>query len=114
MIVCLYHPEYQTPLIATFAFSHSEYWCPYCGTQTGMFDGGHNDVDATPELVARLEKYRETTREYLRAWAALTAYKLEYPIGSGDWVIPHELSDDIQDQLRQLRADGWRKHTRAE
>lgn len=41
-----------TPLVFTFAFAYSEYYCMGCGGTTGMMGGGER-VEATPELKAR-------------------------------------------------------------
>lgn len=47
-------PRCEAPLIFTFVFSHKELYCLECGYAAGLFGGGVR-VDATVELVARLE-----------------------------------------------------------
>lgn len=58
MLICSNHQEYPTPLIFTFSFISAEYWCPYCGRKTGMFDGGHLRLspDLSPSLIETLRK----------------------------------------------------------
>jgi len=46
--ICDRH-EKQVPLIWTFAFPGSEYWCPYCGGNFGMLGAGEM-VESTMSL----------------------------------------------------------------
>ena len=54
--ICGNHEDYPVPLIWTFAFNGSEYWCPYCGFNGGMFGTGKN-VESTKGLKNRLELF---------------------------------------------------------
>lgn len=57
--------EYKVPLLWTFAFNGSEYWCPYCGINGGMFGTG-TDALLTEALVGRQEIYSKYSEYYLR------------------------------------------------
>ena len=54
--ICDRH-DYQMPLIWTFAFNSTEYWCPYCGRKEGMLGAGE-DVPFTWKLWNRYIKYK--------------------------------------------------------
>ena len=59
--VCSQH-EKSVPLLWTFKFDGSEYWCPYCGWNGGMMGAGTH-IPSTPELEeykAELLKEAET------------------------------------------------------
>ena len=54
----------KTPLIWTFKFMGSEYWCPRCGYNAGMFGAGIN-VERTPELEKSLKDWEEKAKAFL-------------------------------------------------
>lgn len=64
--VCGCDNDYLVPLIWTFAFCGSEYWCPYCGTSMGMMGAGEA-VPLTKEIFERGKKYTELSKAYLSA-----------------------------------------------
>ena len=65
--ICSYHQEKEcTPLIYTFAFNGSEYWCPACGAKEGILGAGEN-VPLTSKLSDRLLKYKIATKKFLRS-----------------------------------------------
>jgi len=53
--ICKKHPEYEVPLIFTFAFPGKDYWCAFCGETDEMFGGRR--VERSQELDRRLETY---------------------------------------------------------
>ena len=113
-IICEHHPEYQVPLILTFAWPYMEYWCPYCDLHTQFLDGGHDYVPETTELETRHAKFIEMARPYLTACSSLNCSKLEYPEGSGQYIKPSELPADIIKQYMAIRDAGWEKWQKAE
>ncbi len=68
--ICSSHSDYKVPLIWTFAFNGSEYWCPYCGCQEGMMGAG-KDVPFTEALYGRLAIYKEHSEAFIDANSAL-------------------------------------------
>ena len=68
--VCKHHQkEEQVPLIWTYFFTGSEYWCPACGDHHGMLAG--DIVKITPEIEANQEAWNEKGKTYLRALSAI-------------------------------------------
>lgn len=70
--ICSCHDE-QVPLIWTFAFNGSEYWCPACGFNGGMFGSGEN-VEATKELKKAAKAWQKKADEFLDAKSTLVCY----------------------------------------
>lgn len=64
ILICDRHGDYKVPLIYTFAFPGAEYWCPYCGTEGGMFGTGI-EVPATEALAGRKQIYIDSSEYYL-------------------------------------------------
>ena len=85
--VCGCDTEYQVPLIWTFAFSGAEYWCPYCGDNMGMMGAGEN-VPITKEIVERGNKYKEISKDYLKAKSTLVCESLMF---EGERISPNDL-----------------------
>ena len=112
ILICSNHPTYQTPLIWTFAFPGSEWWCPYCGTSGGMLGTGES-VPKTPALIARSEKYEAMAAEYLHAMAVRVCSGTEWPPGSGKHIPPAELPQEEKDRLEKVR-ESWRYRQRIE
>lgn len=50
MLLCRQHREIQVPMLWTFKFDGAEYWCPYCGYNTGAFGPDADEVDTTFDL----------------------------------------------------------------
>jgi len=101
--ICKNHQEEQkTPLIWTFAFNGSEYWCPYCGFQGGMLGSGDNVV-RTKELEDRLETSQTKSKDFLRATSTAACDSLLY---EGKRITPEELPDQIKEQNKRI-IDRW-------
>lgn len=62
--VCTNHEEYLVPLIWTFRFHGAEYWCPYCGYQSGMFGAG-TIVSASEDLKQRHDLFFKKATPFL-------------------------------------------------
>jgi hypothetical protein len=76
--ICSYHQEKEhTPLIYTFAFIGSEYWCPACGANYGMLGAGDN-VPFTWWLHNRRIKYKALARKFLRARCLMVCAYFRY------------------------------------
>jgi len=100
--ICANH-NYQVPLIQTFAFNGSEYWCPFCGHNYGMFDTGI-DVNETPELIERHDKYKVFSREFLSAIGYLVCCGM---IQNGEKIKPENLPVEEQNRLAGIRKN-WK------
>lgn len=101
--VCSYHQDQEvTPLIWTFAFIGAEYWCPFCGANMGMLGAGEN-VDATPELIERLNDYKKRSRQYLRGNSLLVCAQTKY---RGKWMKFSEMPKKAQAFWRN-KAKQW-------
>ena len=61
---CNSHQDYLVPLIPTFRFSGSEYWCPFCGRKYGLFDK-LVEVHQSEELIKRFGQYDAISESYL-------------------------------------------------
>lgn len=101
--ICYNHQDKeQTPLIWTFAFPGAEYWCPYCGNQTGMLGGG-DDVGYTKELSERLKHYTKLSKDYLKARGSMIAAAIRY---RGKWVQFEDLPEKRRAKLKE-QATSW-------
>lgn len=100
--ICSNH-GYQVPLIWTFAFDGSEYWCPHCGFTGGMFGSGES-VTETQELFERKKKYKELSMEYLDALTTFACQSLEF---DGKRISPKDLPQEEKDRLRAI-IDAWK------
>lgn len=103
IIICRNHPEYQVPLIWTFAFRGAEYWCPYCGSTSGMLGAGDR-VDATDELQDRLKAFEKISDEFLHATGVLICSSMEF---EGRQITYEELPDNEKDRLKVVR-ENWK------
>lgn len=101
--ICSNHPEYQTPLIWTFAFNGSEYWCPFCGYNHGMFGAGE-EVDTSEELQNRLEKFKKFSSEFLHAKGVQVCSAVEW---EGKDIDPQDLPQHEKDRLEKILNE-WR------
>ena len=76
--VCPNHMDKElTPLIWTFAFIGSEYWCPACGYNSGMLGAG-KDVKRTKVLENRLARYKVKSKKFLHATGLLVCSHFIY------------------------------------
>lgn len=64
--ICSNHRYYQVPLIWTFRHHGAEFWCPFCGEQSGMLGAGV-DVENNEVLNQRSIDYNEKASKYLSA-----------------------------------------------
>ncbi len=74
--ICSCHDE-EIPLIWTFAFNGSEYWCPACGFNGGMFGSGVK-VDATKELKKSAKEWEKRAEIFLDAKSTLVCHSKEF------------------------------------
>jgi hypothetical protein len=103
IVVCDLHPERQTPMVWTFAFPGSEYWCPYCGNRGGMLGTGEKVV-STPELQARAQEDKQRAMPYLQAIASLSCVSMEF---EGRQVKPEDLPEWKNEEFMKIRHE-WR------
>ena len=97
--VCSNHQhEKIVPLIWTFAFNGSEYWCPYCGYNAGMLGAGES-VESTPELEETLKEYREKSNNFLRAKSRQVCSSLEW---EGKRISPDELPESEKEKDHEI------------
>ena len=54
----------KTPLIWTFKFNGSEYWCPKCGYTCGMFDVALK-LPTTARLEKSLKDWKKKSKKFL-------------------------------------------------
>ena len=99
--ICGAHDHRPTPMIFTFAFPGSEYWCPYCGHHGGMFGTGI-DVPTTLELEATAMTDEAGAQDYLRAIGGLRAVKVLY---RNEWVSPDDLPPDEVSRRNRIIAN---------
>lgn len=94
--VCSNH-EQPVPMIWTFAFPGSEFWCPECGSNRGAFDA--DKIDATPELYKLKKQLIKSTEKYLDARSALTCDEIKY---RGKWIKPKDLPPKVLQKYRDI------------
>jgi len=99
MAVCTSH-EQPVPMIWTFAFAGSEYWCPECGKNLGMWSA--EKVSGTPELKKRLKELTKATDKYLDARSALTCDEINY---RGKWIKPKDLPEKVIAKYKKIIKD---------
>ena len=69
--ICKHHQtEEKVPLIWTFQFMGSEYWCPACGDHVGMLGAG-DIVKLSLELENSAKLWKDKGTLYLRALHAI-------------------------------------------
>ena len=102
MKICRNHEDYPVPLIYTYAWNGSEYWCPFCGCHEGMLGAGM-DVDETKELKKRAKLYEKATAEYLVSRCTLICSETTW---KGKRIKPSELPKEEIERLRKL-AKTW-------
>jgi hypothetical protein len=95
--ICSCHEE-QVPLIWTFAFNGSEYWCPACGFNGGMLGSG-TMVESTKELKNSLETWKKKAEEFLNAKSAFVCCEMEF---EGKRIKPIDLPDSEKIRLRRI------------
>lgn len=100
--ICTRHDE-QVPLIWTFAFNGSEYWCPACGFNGGMFGSGKK-VDKTPELEKSAEEWEKIADEYLDARGTLNCYSKEI---DGKEVLFKDIPKEEMDRCQKIVSE-WK------
>jgi len=110
MKICSNHRDYEVPLIYTYAWNGSEYWCPYCGCHEGMLGAGE-DVNETPELLKRARIYEKATEEYRDALSTSICCELEW---KGKRIKPQDLPDEEKQRLKNIKEKGWELNKKIE
>jgi hypothetical protein len=100
--ICTCH-EQQVPLIWTFAFDGSEYWCPGCGYNAGMMGAGKN-VPFTKELKALKKDWVKKSEEFLTAKSTLVCHSL---IWEGKEIKRSELPQEEVNRCKKVVED-WK------
>ena len=100
--ICDRH-EKQVPLIWTFAFPGSEFWCPYCGGNWGMLGAGEM-VPATMELKREAVKWKNKSKEYLSAKCKTVCDKLKW---KGEWITYDELPEKEKERIEKVVSE-WK------
>lgn len=101
MKICNRH-EKQVPLLWTFAFPGSEYWCPYCGGNWGMLGAGEN-VEVTFALKRAKVEWTHKSKEFLHARGVSGCSSLEW---EGKRISPEDLPDEEKERLQKI-IDEW-------
>jgi hypothetical protein len=102
--VCNDHQEDEiVPLIWTFAFNGSEYWCPACGFNGGMFGSGEV-IEMTKELKKSRKKWSKIGKEFLDAKSTTVCSSL---IWEGERISPHDLPDSEKERVSKV-IEKWR------
>ncbi len=97
--VCTDHQDEEiVPLIWTFAFNGSEYWCPACGYNAGMFGAGET-IEKTKELKQARKKWEKIGREYLDAKSAMVCDSL---LWEGNRIKPQDLPDSEKNRINEV------------
>jgi len=91
------------PLIWTFAFNGSEYWCPFCGKNSGMIGAGE-DVAFSKTLWMRRSAYESLSREFLKATGTLVASGVPW---NGEIIHPTQLPEHEKNRRQEVR-DSWK------
>lgn len=108
MKLCENH-DYQVPLISTFVFNGAEYWCPYCGHTTGMFESGEK-VKQTEKLIGRLQIYKDYSDTYLDAIGTLVCCARKF---KGIKIDRKDFSENMLKELRDFVKGRWKYKIRA-
>jgi hypothetical protein len=100
--ICTCHDE-QVPLIWTFAFNGSEYWCPACGFNGGMFGSG-TKVEATKELKKAAKQWQKKAAEFLDAQSTLVCHSKEF---NGKTVLREDLPTEEIERCEKIVSE-WK------
>jgi hypothetical protein len=95
--ICTCHDE-EVPLIWTFAFNGSEYWCPACGFNGGMLGSGTR-VELTKELKKAVKMWKKKSEEFLDAKSTLTCYSKEF---NGKTVLRKDLPQEEIERCKNI------------
>lgn len=107
--ICSNHPEYEVPLIWTFAFPYAEYWCPYCGAKYGMLGAGKL-VPLIDELEQRHKQYKAFSDEFLHANGVQVCVST---LWEGERIKPERLPQHEKDRLQKVISD-WKYEVKIE
>lgn len=99
--ICTRHDE-EVPLIWTFAFNGSEYWCPACGFNGGMFGSGKK-VELTPELKKSAKIWEKKAKEFLNAKSMLVCYSMQI---DGVEVMRKDIPKELMEKSRKI-VESW-------
>lgn len=94
----------ETPLISTMAFNGYEYWCPFCGYQTGMM-GYKNRITLTPVLEKKLLVYKIFSNEFLSATGSQVCSAREI---NGIRVSREDFTPEFLAQMNAIVEQGWK------
>ena len=100
--ICDRHKK-QVPLIWTFEFSGSEWWCPACGFNGGMFGSGIS-VNLTKKLSDAFTNWKKLADEYLDARGTLICSSKEI---NGVDVPFEDIPKEEMDRCRKI-VDEWK------
>jgi len=100
--ICTCHDE-EVPLIWTFAFNGSEYWCPACGFNGGMFGSG-TKVELTKELKKSAKVWEEKAEEFLDAKSTLVCYSKKF---NGETVKREDLPKEEIERCKKIVSE-WK------
>lgn len=104
ILICTSHQdELRTPLIYTYAFSGSEYWCPYCGKNEGMMGAGES-VKSTAILRNRYRRFKKLSKDFLDAQSSMVCSSMMY---QGKRITPDQLPQEEKDRLLKIIKD-WK------
>jgi len=98
--ICDRHDE-QVPLIWTFAFMGSEYWCPYCGGNFGMLGAGEM-VPVTMDLKRSAVIWQKRSKEYLSALSSRACSSL---LWEGKRISPDDLPVEEKKRITKVIED---------
>ena len=110
MKICFEHRDYEVPLIYTFAWNFSEYWCPYCDKHEGVLGAG-GDILETKELIKRGKLFKKATEEYRDARSTLICSETMW---KGKRVKPSELPKEEIERLKKIVDKGWKLNIKVE
>ena len=108
MKICSKHNDYPVPLIFTFSWNYSEYWCPYCDSHIGLMDSGA-DGQKDEELEKRAKLYEKATEDYVHSMGVVVCSSTKW---EGVQTKPEDLPQEEKDRLAKLR--NWKLNVKAE
>lgn len=107
LAICPNHGSKKVPLIYTYAFPGSEYWCPYCGFNCGMFDCEKYE-DESDALLKELEFWKEKSMAFLGAKSTIVCSSTMW---EGKRISPLELPQEERDRLWNI-INAWKYESR--
>lgn len=96
--ICKNHQGYKVPLIYTFAFNKSEFWCPYCGFNGGFFGSG-KQVESTARLRNRYRRFKKASKDFLEARSIKICSSTMW---EGKRISPKDLPQEEKDRIEKV------------